>query len=235
MLDKILNAPVVAELRLAHLFRAMDDKQFDKLLLCSRLKTVQPDQMLFQQGESLTHIYYVFDGAIKLCRSTRKGDEKIIEVVESGKSFAEGVLFGGSPKYPVSAIAMKPSSVISIDAAIYLGILKGSNSLCINMLGHLSQRLHWMLKELDKQTLHNASFRIVDYFLNQIVNKEDSVYDLCLNIPKRDIASRLSIKPETFSRALKSLLNKGLISIVDNHIILNDVHKLREMVDLEEI
>lgn len=103
------------------------------------------------------------------------------------------------------------------------------------MLGHLSQRLHWMLKELDKQTLHNASHRIIDYFLSQVSQRETEVYDLCLTIPKRDIASRLSIKPETFSRALKSLLIKDLIKIEDNHIILNNVNQLRELVKLEEI
>ncbi|HHL31539.1 MAG TPA: Crp/Fnr family transcriptional regulator [Oceanospirillales bacterium] len=235
MLDKTLNAPIITELRHYHLFKAMDVKQFDQLLMISRLRSVKTDQLLFQHGSTLTHLYYVFDGAIKLCRSTRKGNEKIIEVVQAGKSFGEGVLFEGSPKYPVSAVAMKASIVVSIDAMKYLNILKESNSLCIYMLGHLSQRLHWMLKELDKQTLHNASFRIIDYFLSQVEAEEDSVYDLCLTIPKRDIASRLSIKPETLSRTLKSLLGKDLIGIEDNHIILKDVQQLREMVKLEEI
>ena len=83
--------------------------------------------------------------------------------------------------------------------------------------------------------MHNASFRIVDYFLSQVLESEDQAYDLCLTIPKRDIASRLSIKPETFSRALKSLLKKDLITIEDKHIILKDVKQLRSLVELEEI
>ncbi len=235
MLDKILNAPIIAQLKQCHLFKAMNDKQFDSVMNHCRLQKLEAEQLLFQQDTELTHIYYLYDGAVKLFRSTRNGNEKIIEVVQPGKPFAEGVLFAGSPKYPVSSIAMKQCIVVSIKANKYLDTLKSSNDLCINMLGHLSQRLHWMLKELDKQTLHNASFRIVDYFLNQVAENIDSAYDLCLTIPKRDIASRLSIKPETFSRALKSLFKKGLIDMKDNHIILKDVNKLRELVDLEEI
>ena len=235
MLDKLFNATVIESMRQHHLFKAMDETQFDNILTFARLKSLSSDQLLFQHGDELTHLYYVIDGAIKLYRSTIKGNEKIIEVVQAGKSFGEGVLFEGFPKYPVSAIAMKPSIVVTINANKYLNILKDSNPLCINMLGHLSKRLHWMLKELDKQTLHNASFRIIDYFLSQVSKNETSVYDLCLTIPKRDIASRLSIKPETFSRALKSLLNKDLISIEDNHIILKNVKNLRELVQLEEI
>lgn len=235
MLDKILNAPIIAELKNSHLFNAMDSSQFDEVLKFARLKSLKNEQMLFQQGEDLTYIYYLYDGAVKLFRSTRNGNEKIIEVVQSGRPFAEGVLFVGAPKYPVSSIAMKTSVLVQIDAKKYLTILQGSTKLCLNMLGHLSQRLHWMIKEIDNQTLHNASFRIVDYFLSQVSHEEHSAFDLCLTIPKRDIASRLSIKPETFSRALKTLLKKELININDNHIILKDVEKLRKMVELEEI
>jgi len=235
MLDKLLNAPVITELRQCHLFKAMDETQFDQMLKHCHLKNLKAEQVLFQHGMPLTHIYFVYDGSVKLCRTTRKGDEKIIEVVQTGKSFAEGVLFKGMPEYPVSSIALKQSIVVAIKANVFLSLLKSSNSLCINMLGHLSTRLHWMLIELDKQTLHNASFRIIDYFLSQVSDSEDSSYDLCLTVPKRDIASRLSIKPETLSRTLKSLVNKDLISIEDNHIILKDVHQLREMVQLEEI
>lgn len=235
MLDKFLNAPVINELKQSHLFNAMDEKQFDHIIKYCQLKNLEADQVLFQHGMPLTHIYYVYDGSVKLCRTTLKGDEKIIEVVQSGKSFAEGVLFKGMPEYPVSSVALKQSIVVSIKAKEYLNILKSSNSLCINMLGHLSTRLHWMLIELDKLTLHNASFRIIDYFLSLVADNESSSYNLCLTVPKRDIASRLSIKPETLSRSLKALEKKELISIEDNHIILKNVELLREMVQLEEI
>ncbi len=235
MLDKLLHAPIVAELKQCHLFTAMNDQQFDEVLKHCRVQKLSADQLIFQQDSELTHIHYLYDGAVKLFRSTRNGNEKIIELVQAGKPFAEGVLFLGSPKYPVSSIAMKDSMVVKINAKKYLGVLKKSNDLCINMLGHLSKRLHWMLNELDKLTLHNASFRIVDYFLSQVELGIEDAYDLCLTTPKRDIASRLSIKPETFSRALKTLLKKDLIGIQDNHIILKDVQRLREMVELEEI
>ncbi len=92
-----------------------------------------------------------------------------------------------------------------------------------------------MLSELDKLTLHNASFRIIDYFLSHVKNISSNDYDLELDVPKRDIASRLSIKPETLSRVLKSLQERGLITIQDNHIHLHNIFMLKRMVELEEI
>jgi CRP-like cAMP-binding protein len=235
MINKILQAPIVQEMRKNHLFKMMDEDQFDQVLKFSKSKNIRQDQIIFQQGFELSHIYYLFNGAIKLSRCTRNGDEKIIEVVHPGRTFAEGVLFVGVPLYPVTATALKDSLVIAIEAKSYIQLLHNSDGLCVKMLGHLSQRLHWMLSELDKQTLHNASFRIVDYFLSQVKGKENIDYELILTVPKRDIASRLSIKPETFSRVLKSLQQKQLINIEDNRIILQNVEELRHMVELEEI
>lgn len=235
MLHKDLNKQVVAALQQNPLFSAMNDQQFEQTLAFSDLVKKLPDQMIFQQGMDLTHIYFVYDGAVKLVRGTIKGDEKIIEVVLAGRSFAEGVLFAGAPKYPVTAIALKPTVLVKVQAKSFLMLLRSSTDLCINMLGHLSVRLHWMVKELDKQTLHNASFRVIDYFLSQVDEDVEQEFKLKLAVPKRDIASRLSIKPETFSRALKSLEQKSLIAINERKIILKDVSRLRDLLEMEAL
>ncbi|TDR23383.1 Crp/Fnr family transcriptional regulator [Marinicella litoralis] len=235
MIHEALNQNVVAALRECVMFSGMSDIQFSQVLQFSDLLHKKPDHMLFQQGMDLSHIYFVYDGAIKLVRSTIKGDEKIIEVVFPGNTFAEGVLFAGKPKYPVTAIALKPSIIVSIQAQPFLKLLKSSADLCINMLGHLSVRLHWMVKELDKQTLHNAAFRVVDYFLTQAQDAAEDEFTLKLKVTKRDIASRLSIKPETFSRALKSLENKGLIVIEEKKIILKNLPQLRSLLNTEAL
>jgi CRP-like cAMP-binding protein len=92
-----------------------------------------------------------------------------------------------------------------------------------------------MVKELDKQTLHNASFRVIDYFLSQVDTNAENEFKLRLTVPKRDIASRLSIKPETFSRALKSLEQKSLIEVKEKKIILNNVSQLRLLLEDEAL
>ena len=235
MLHPELNQAVCMALRQNALFAGMSDEEFGLVLRHATLLSKEPDQMLFQQGMDLSHFYFVYAGAIKLGRSTIKGDEKIIEVVFPGRTFAEGVLFSGAPKYPVTATALKPSVVVSIKAGPFLDLLRNSAELCINMLGHLSLKLHWMVKELDNQTLHNASFRVIDYFLSQVKAITHDEFTLHLSVPKRDIASRLSIKPETFSRALKSLEKKALIEVKEKQIVLKDVAELKSLLDSEEL
>ena len=235
MLDKVLHAPIYQAMRQNPLFQMLGDEHIEQMLTFSYCKEYSQDQIIFQQGEPLNCFYYVCDGAVKLTRNTRNGDEKIIEVVCPGRTFAEAAIFMGVPQYPVSVSAIKRSTLVAINGKEVIKILKNDSDLTLKMLAHLSRRLHWMLSELDKLTLHNASFRIIDYFLSHVKNISSNDYDLELDVPKRDIASRLSIKPETLSRVLKSLQERGLITIQDNHIHLHNIFMLKRMVELEEI
>jgi CRP-like cAMP-binding protein len=50
-----------------------------------------------------------------------------------------------------------------------------------------------------------------------------------LNIPKNLIASRVSVKPETFSRILKELAEKDIVSVKGGEITILDREALKEM------
>lgn len=56
---------------------------------------------------------------------------------------------------------------------------------------------------------------------------------IVLDVPKHVVASRLSIKPETFSRILKRLASQELIAVNDQHITLLDVAALEALVRIE--
>ena len=99
-------------------------------------------------------------------------------------------------------------------------------------MAKLSQRLHWMVNEVDRLTLHNATFRLVCYLLSHISEDENNRRDVNLSVPKHVIASRLSITPETLSRSLKELSTQGLINLDGPQIDLVDVEKLRKLISL---
>ena len=102
------------------------------------------------------------------------------------------------------------------------------------MMGVLSRRLHWMVHEVDRLTLHNATYRLVNYLVNQAENASPGAIDLQLSAPKNVIASRLSIKPETFSRTLRNLAQKGLIKLDRGQIEIINLEQLKQFISEEE-
>ena len=220
-------------MRQCMLLQALEAEQFEAVVKTSNAIQLAENSVLFQQGGELTDIYLVISGGIKLQRLAPSGDEKVIEIIRPGQTFAEAVLFLGGSRYPVSAVALSPTIVISIQAETYLKHLNDSNGLCLSLLGKLSQKLHWMVNEVDRLTLHNATFRLVDYLLNHISENESGRVDINLAAPKNVIASRLSIKPETLSRTLKDLSTQGLIKLDGSQIELLDIDSLRKLISLE--
>ncbi len=228
-----LDDRILAAMRRCVLLQTLDDDSFKKVVSLSHTMQLPSDSILFEQNAPLTDIYLLVSGGIKLLRLAPSGDEKVIDIIQPGQTFAEAALFLGSCQYPVTAITLVPSIVVGFKANPYLELLKSSNKLCLSMLGKLSQRLHWMVNEVDRLTLHNATFRLVDYLLNEVADIEGNQTALCLVAPKRIIASRLSIKPETLSRTLKELEREGLIVLHGSQIELIDVERLKALVSLD--
>ncbi len=214
------------------LLQPLEATQFDQVIETSQATQLSENSILFEQGSEFTHIYLLISGGIKLQRLAPNGDEKVIEIIRPGQTFAEAVLFFGGFRYPVSAVTISSSIVVGINAKEYLKLLNTSNELCINLLGNLSQRLHWMVNEVDRLTLHNATFRLVDYLLSHIPADSYDQVGVSLAAPKHVVASRLSIKPETLSRTLKDLSKQGLIKLEGSEIELLNIEKLRQLISL---
>lgn len=228
-----LNNTTINAMRQCILLQPLNDDDFEQIVQTSKLCNLTENERLFEQGEQLTAIYLLLSGGIKLQRLAPNGEEKVFEIIRPGQTFAEAVLFSGRSRFPVSAVALAASVVISIDAKNYLKLVETSNELSLNLLAKLSQRLHWMVNEVDRLTLHNATFRLVDYLLSHLTQDGNESTGISLIAPKHVIASRLSIKPETLSRTFKDLSKRGLIILHGSEVELVDIEQLRALISLE--
>ncbi len=211
-------------LRQCHLFASLDEAQLAQVKAGMRLLQLDEGQRLFDFGQPAERFYMVAAGRIKLFRVSQEGDEKVIEIIGPGKSFAEAVMFMARHHYPVNSAALEPSTVCSFDAQGFLALLRASPQLCLTLLGEMSMRLHARLNEIDSLTLQNATFRVVHYLCDQL---DENGRTIDLSVPKNVIASRVSIKPETFSRILRALTDEGIIRIEGRHIEVLDLVRLQ--------
>ena len=222
-------------MRKSLLFKELSDEQFSSLLEKTRMISLGEGEFLFEQGQKMKEFFLLDAGQMKLTRLSSAGNEKVIDIIMPGQTFAEGVMFSGRGCYPVNAEAIADSRVICIDTQRYTELLRESVDACFGVMGHMSCRLHWQLNEIDRLTLHNATYRLVNYLLDQATSNSNDSTEVCLCAPKSVIASRLSIKPETFSRILHRLTEEGLIEVYNNQVVLSDIQKVRDFVHLDPL
>lgn len=210
---------MINELKSCFLFADLDPSRLQRIARNAVRIRLKEGDALFQQGDRATRFYLATRGQIKLFRLSPAGNEKVIDIVTPGHTFAEALMFLERPKYPVGAEALQDSEVISIDALDFTEMLRDSVETCFVILGSMSQRLRGKLHEIDELSLHSATCRVAAYLVKLASAQGDS-FDL--PVAKQIVASRLSVKPETFSRIIKNLSGIGVIRVVGRRVTILD-------------
>lgn len=218
--DLIRTVPLLSEL---------DESGLNAMIESSIRRELDADQILFQHGSIATYFYLVEHGSIKLSRLAPNGQEKVIEILRKGHTFAEAVMFFDTPAYPVDSTALEKTAVIGLDCRVFMGILRESPDTALRLMGTLSMRLHRRVNEIDALSLQNSTLRVINYLLQNLPDSGDETPVIELEATKKLIAARLSIQPETFSRVLHQLQDKGAIKVQGAKIEVLDAGLLHDL------
>jgi CRP-like cAMP-binding protein len=220
------NLILPEELRRNPLFAGLDQAQLSRVLQTAQVIKLDGGEHLFEAQQEARQFFMVRSGAIRLYLSSPDGSEKVLHLVTPGQTFAEAITFMDSQRYPVNASAVGKGEVIAFSNATFREILQESTDTCFRLMADLSAWLKRQIDEIDALTLQNATLRFTNYLLHHIPAGQLHDVQLELAAPKHVIASRLSIKPESFSRILRNMQQSGLISVDSNTICIKDVEAL---------
>ncbi|MFC1747552.1 Crp/Fnr family transcriptional regulator [Pseudomonadota bacterium] len=218
------------ELRKTSLFSGLNDTQLELALKNLQRQEFKPGEMLFSQGQTAKYFFWLRSGLVKLYRLSPAGEEKIIEIIRPGQTFAEAIMFNKSTgKFPVNAQIIEEGEIWSFSNSDFKALLENSPESCFRVMAKMSQRLHQLINEIDRLTLQTATDRVINYLLQ---HRTEGSAEIQLVTSKQTLASQLSIKPETLSRTFSRLNKEGLIKIEGNVIKLLDLDTLRERAEV---
>ena len=222
------NSALYQSVRSHYLFSGLDEEDFERL--AAEMKVVDLDQgeVLFHRGDPADSFYYVDTGLVELSLIAATGDKKTLEVVNPGRTFGEAVTFMREVKFPVTAEGLQQSKLCEIPNRAFLDMLRTNRDACMRLLADLSRHLHARVREIENLSVQNARHRLSSYLIDHITDARDGDQATAiLELPRHVIASRLSIKPETLSRLLRSLADEGIISIEDRVVFIHRLARLR--------
>lgn len=228
-----LSPPDAQALRRSYLFSGLAETEYQGIVAHATTVDLTAGQLLFSQGDPVDAFYWVSDGLIRLYRSSPKGDEKVIELIQKGRFFAEAALFMGG-RFPVNASAQVPSRLIAIDSAHFRAWLGHDVEHCLKLLAGMSMRLHKLVDEIDGLTLLKGADRLLQYLIDHSEPDESGRIVAELEVPKQVIASRIGVKPETFSRLLHKLAQQGVVELSGSRVIIRDTAGVTGLDDGDE-
>jgi len=228
---KTLQGNVQPLLSALPLFSALSGDERERIAMGCQPRRLQRGEMLFQAGDACDAFYVVVSGQIRLFASTADGQEKVIELIGPGYSFAEAIVFLGQA-HIVNAQALADTLLVCVSKQALLVEVEQDPRFALRMLAGISRRLHGLIHDVESYTLHSGMQRLIGYLLRDVAccDGTDPSTPMCLTVSlpasKAIIASRLSLTPEYFSHVLHELEAKGLIQIDKRDIRILDVQRL---------
>jgi CRP/FNR family transcriptional regulator, dissimilatory nitrate respiration regulator len=210
------------------LFRELGPDEINRLAEQTKSMNVGRGTILFQRGQPSEGFYVIVYGQIKLSFISRGGDEKVVDLLGPGQSFGEAVMFM-EKAHVVAAQALADSMLLYVSKSAVFEELERDPRFARRMIAGLSQRLHYLLEDLEGYSMHSGIQRVIGFLLRD--ERDDlpagSKLEVVLPAAKGVIASRLNLTQEHFSRILHELVAKQLIEVRGRTIAIPDVQKLR--------
>ena len=211
------------------LFSDLSPADLSRMALGCELRRLGRGDTVFHYGEPCEEFHVVVTGQVKLFALSQTGQEKVIELVGPGHSFAEALMFTSKP-YILNAQALANTLLLTVSKQAIVSEIERDPRFCMRMLAGISRRLHGLVHDIESGALQSGVQRVIGYLLREhemSENANDEAFTVALPVSKATIASRLSLTPEYFSKVLRELEEKGLIEMDKRDIRIVDALRLQ--------
>ncbi len=210
------------------LFQQMNPAELQRLADGCSLHRLGRGDTVFSVGQPCEEFHVTVMGQVKLFAISPAGQEKVIELIGPGNSFAEAIMFMDKP-YFINAQALTDTLLLTVGKQAVLTEIGLDPRFALRMLAGISRRLHGLVADVEAYALHSGLQRVIGYLLRDIDCANEAAgagRTVSLQVSKATVASRLSLTPEYFSRVLHELESAGLIEIDKRDIRILDSRRL---------
>ncbi len=208
---------IKAVLRNIELFSSLSDEDIDKLAAISKMEHYSPGSIVFYENDSLSHIYYLAEGRVKLYKIDKFDNEIFLNDVKEDafiylvkKTYKHE--FVCSTFYSVETLS--EAQILLIDIEKFKHMFIGRYEILTGVLHETYNLLEQFQYIINRDLIYDGTAKVAHMLCN---NLEDFN-----KMKKNDIAYRLHIQPETLSRIVKKLQKEGCIEIENRNVtILN--------------
>ncbi len=198
----------------ASLFASLKEPQRQRLERMVVTRRLDPEQVLFHEGDPCAGFAVVTQGAIQLTRmSDVPGAHPTLAVILPVASFAEAAMFGDEA-YPVTATAIKPSTVHLFPKRDFLAALQEEPALAQAIIHAQAVWLRTLTQKIQQLTTADSTERLVAW-LDRSLPSQGSFR---LPLTKKALAAQLGMTPETLSRSLRALQDRGALQVTGSEL-----------------
>lgn len=190
-------------------------------------KTYQPQQVIVLEGEPAAGLYIVESGWLKVVKYSTAGREQVLNFLRPGDTFNAVAVFSGAENQ-ATVVALEEAVVWIIRRSVMLDLLDSHPRLAQSIIQDLAGRLQHLIGLVEDLSLRSIESRLARSLL-------EGASDTTLNRQKwatqTEMAARLGTVPDVLNRALRKLVEEGLIEMDRHQIRILDPEGLLSRID----
>jgi CRP/FNR family transcriptional regulator len=193
------NINIINILKKIKLFSTLNEKELSELASVTHISHYPKDSIVFTQGEMSKNLMVLIDGVVSIYKHDSKGNEIVIGYFNRYSLLAEAATLRKTP-LPSSARFQTDGSLLKISLDGFESFLLSHSKLSYEIIQSLLEKI-----DLLQQNIH---FNLAATTKEKVLNFYQKNPKLALDLKQYEIASILSMTPETLSRNISKLLKE---------------------------
>ncbi len=212
-------------LKTINYFAGLDDAELEFIKGFMVEKKVDKGTVILSEGQETAHLYFVVSGLVKVFKTSSSGKEQILHIAPPGDSLNDVSTFDGGPS-AASMMAMTSVHYYAIRKEDIRTAFRDPPRVWLNVVKSLANRVRRDAKMVEELSSTQTLARLAKLFLGRYAG-EEATTGLLLN--QQDMANLIGASREVVNRALKTMEDKGAITLRRHRVIVADKKILSEL------
>ncbi|RZS36057.1 Crp/Fnr family transcriptional regulator [Corticibacter populi] len=202
-------------------------QELDALAAHCQVIDFHQGQAIFSNGQQVDDILLIGSGVVNRVRLTDDGEEKVFSQAHQGNMVSLLALFTPNGRHLMEVRAATDGMGVLVEGEAMRSLCAGNSQVCYRMLEHASRLVAHQANQIDWLTSSSAEERVADYILQHA--QWQTPQRLRLPLSRTQIAVKLGIRAETFSRILAKWRSKGYITHCKGNLRILDKEALSNL------
>lgn len=190
-------------------FTGMDAPSLNRVEAAAHRRCYQAGADIFNEDEECAGFHIVVDGLVRIYRVNAEGRLHTLSLLRPPSTFNEVAAVDGRHN-PFNAVAVTSAEIFVISHQSLINLLATERTLLSNTVQALAHLNREYIERLEDMTFRTIPSRLAKLFLHE-TTYADQISEMPSQLTQEEMASILGTTREVVGRALRGLMNAGLL------------------------
>lgn len=208
---------------------ALPEPVRDDILSAMTTLRLSQGAYVYAQGSESLALYRVTEGQIIISNISAEGKEYVPYVVDEGNCFGELGLIDGLPRAN-NAYAHGETVLQVLSKSEFWRLRAKHSEIADQLLLFINHRLRLTYTVLENISLSSLTQQLalrLYFAASRYSSNESGRHEFTFKLPQEELGKGLGVSRQSINKAIKELLEAGLISMNDGKIVVHDLQKLK--------